>query len=163
MATAITQSQINTSKQNIRKVFVKLNILNYNFRVVDSIQGNILSGEVQVNANNDIRRTCNLSLLPIDSSFDIKKGSKIWLDTYIKVNGSTAKNFMKSKYFWYLFSPVNNTLPLTSSGLAVLFVRMNLLSICSYLDENLAPRFSGSQSQCSTSIREYIRPFPFSI
>lgn len=85
MSTEITQSQYSTSKQIVRDLHIKLNILNFNFNVVDSIEGNCLSGSVQNDANADIRRTCNLSFVLTDSSLDVQPDGKIWLDKYIQI------------------------------------------------------------------------------
>ena len=85
MSVQITQSQYNTSKQTIRNIHVRLDILNFNFIVVDSIEGNALSGELQINANADIRRTCNLTFVVTDNKLEVQTGGQIWLDKMIQV------------------------------------------------------------------------------
>lgn len=85
MAELITQSQYNTSKQTIRNSHVKLDILDFNYLPLDSIEGNVISGSVMVDANSDIRRTCNLSFVVTDSSLEVQSGGKIFLDKLIQV------------------------------------------------------------------------------
>lgn len=82
----ITQEQYNTTKQRSRKLYAKINLLNYNFQKVDE-WGNVVVGEptFTIDSTSDIRRTCTISLIPIDKSFDVAYGNKIWLDKYIQV------------------------------------------------------------------------------
>lgn len=85
MSTQITQSQYNTARQTIRNLHIKLNILNFDFNILDSIEGNNLEGTVKVDANSDIRRTCDLSFVVTDSSLNVQVGGQIWLDKLIQV------------------------------------------------------------------------------
>ena len=69
-----------------RNLKVKINLLNFKLQLVDQIEGNVLDGATFSNdATSDIRRTCSISLVPTDSTFDVKYGSKIWIDKYIQV------------------------------------------------------------------------------
>ena len=47
--------------------------------VVDEISGNLVSCDVSVNADSDLRRSCSVSLIVVDSSFDVGSGNRIWL------------------------------------------------------------------------------------
>lgn len=80
-----TQDQYNVCKQTIRNQYIKIELLNFQFQTIDEISGNVISGSVNIDANADIRRTCSISLVTNDSSFDIKSGGEIWLDRYIKI------------------------------------------------------------------------------
>ena len=51
----ITQDQYNVVKQRYRKISLRVNLLNFDFLVVDSIEGNLITGGVAINANSDIR------------------------------------------------------------------------------------------------------------
>lgn len=85
MPIQITQTNYNTAKQPIRKLSIKINLLNFQFQTVDEISGSVISGSGNVDANSDIRRTCDLSLVVSNSSFDISSGGKIWLDKYVQI------------------------------------------------------------------------------
>jgi len=82
----ITQDQYNVCKQTIRNQSIKIDLLNFQMQTVDELSGNCISGSINIDANADIRRTCDITLVVQDSSFDIQSGSKIWLDKYAKVN-----------------------------------------------------------------------------
>lgn len=82
----ITQQEYNVAKQRGRIIHTKINILNYSFQIVGEISGVVLDGSTySVDATSDIRRTCNITFIPTDSSFDVKQGGLIWLDKYVQV------------------------------------------------------------------------------
>src|SRR5574344_449396 len=81
-----TQSEYNVVSQNNRTIYAKINLLNYKLQIVDELSGIVLSGSTySCSATSNIRRTCNISLIPTDSSFNISVGNKIWLDKYIQI------------------------------------------------------------------------------
>lgn len=84
MAINISQADYNVLKQPYIDKRLKLELLDFNYNIVDEISGNMTACTVTVDADSDVRRTCNVGLVVTDSSFDIKAGSKIWLDRYIR-------------------------------------------------------------------------------
>lgn len=82
----VNQQEYNVAKQRGRIIHVKINILTFDFQVVDEISGVVLDGSsYTIDANSDIRRTCNISLIPKDSTFNIEYGGKLWMDKYVQV------------------------------------------------------------------------------
>ena len=82
----ITQQEYRVAKQNGRIIHTKINILNFDFQNVGEISGVVLEGSTySIDATSDIRRTCNISLVPKDNSFNIEYGGKLWMDKYIQV------------------------------------------------------------------------------
>lgn len=82
----VNQQEYNVALQNGRIIHIKINILNFNFQTVGEISGVVLDGSTyNIDATSDIRRTCNITFVPTDSSFDVKQGSLIWLDRYVQV------------------------------------------------------------------------------
>ena len=122
----ITQNDYNIIKQRINERYIKVNILDFQYRTVDQISGNMLSCSVQCDADSDLRRSCSVSLIVRDNSFDIQSGGKIWLDKYIQVYIG-LKNIYTQEIQWYnqgiylidaptwRYDATNNTL--TFSGL----------------------------------------------
>ena len=96
----ITQNDYNIIKQRINERYIKVNILDFQYRTVDQISGNMLSCSVQCDADSDLRRSCNVSLVVRDNSFDIQSGGKIWLDKYIQVYIG-LKNIYTQEIQWY--------------------------------------------------------------
>lgn len=85
MSQQISSSQYTSSLQTIRNLHIRIDLLDFNFFVVNNIEGTAIDGSVVVSATSDIRRTCNISFTVTDSSFDIQAGGQVWLDKYIMV------------------------------------------------------------------------------
>ena len=96
----ITQNDYNIIKQRINERYIKINILDFQYRTVDEISGNMLSCSVQCDTDSDLRRSCSVSLIVRDNSFDIQSGGKIWLDKYIQVYIG-LKNIYTQEIQWY--------------------------------------------------------------
>jgi hypothetical protein len=102
MAIIPTQQDYDMLQQSTRDLQVKIELLNFNLQTVDTIEGNVIDGSVNIDANQDIRRTCNISLVVTDSSFNIGEGGKIWLDKYIRINIGYTNILTKELKFWNL-------------------------------------------------------------
>ena len=82
----VTQEEYRVTKQRGRVIHTKINILNFNLQTVGEISGVVLEGSTyNTDATSDIRRTCSISLIPKDASFNIEYGSKLWMDKYVQV------------------------------------------------------------------------------
>jgi hypothetical protein len=82
----INQQEYNVALQQGRIIHTKINILNFDFQVVGEISGVVLDGSTYtIDATSDIRRTCSISLIPKDRTFNVEYGSNIWMDKYIQV------------------------------------------------------------------------------
>ena len=84
MAWNISQDDYNVLKQNNITKYIRLEILDFEYKVVDEISGNLVSMSVNIDAESDLRRSCSCTLVVNDSSFNVEAGSKIWLDRYIR-------------------------------------------------------------------------------
>lgn len=85
-STYITEQQYSIVKQPYRELYCKVNLLNYQFQVVDDISGVVLSDTWTISATSDIRRTGTLVILPDnDEAYKIQAGSKIFLDKYVQI------------------------------------------------------------------------------
>lgn len=81
----ITTAQFNSVMQNIQSRYVKLDLLNYSYQTVDSLEGVCVSGSISIDANSDIRRTGSISLVVNNSSFDVTPGGQIWLEIRLNI------------------------------------------------------------------------------
>lgn len=82
----LTQEQYNTTKQRIRKLYAKINLLNSNFQKINEWENVVINNPSFTNdSESDIRRTCSISLVPMDKSFDVSYGNQIWIDKYIQI------------------------------------------------------------------------------
>ena len=82
----ITEQQYSIVKQPYREIYCKVNLLNYQFQVVDEISGVVINDSWTISATSDIRRTGSLIITPDDDeAYRIQAGSKIFLDKYVQV------------------------------------------------------------------------------
>ena len=81
----ITEKLYQLTKANNRRIKIKINLLSFQFNTIASLEGNTISGSIQIDANADIRRVADVSLVVTDSSFDVGEDKKIWLDKYVQI------------------------------------------------------------------------------
>ena len=80
MPLVVSNDEYRATKQSIRNLRIKINLLNFTFQTVDSLEGEAISGNITIDANADIRRTCTIEMVVTDSTFEVNPGSKIWLN-----------------------------------------------------------------------------------
>lgn len=124
----ITQNDYDVVKQQFTERYIKLNLLDFEYRVVDEISGNMTACNVSCDASSDLRRSCSVSLVITDNSFDIQAGGKIWLNKYIQLYIG-LKNIRTDEIQWYSqgiylidapswqYDATNNTLSFTGLDL----------------------------------------------
>lgn len=128
MAYIITQEDKNIVNQNIKELFVKVELLNKNYKVIDVLDGYLISDSFSIDTNSAVRRTYNMELFVNDSSLLIGNDKKIWMDKYIKPYVG-YKNLRTKEIQWYLkgtftildsscsYNESTNTLSLSCSDL----------------------------------------------
>ena len=96
----VGQDDYNILSQQIITKYIKLEILNFQYNVVDEISGNLTSMSVNIDSESDLRRSCNLTFVVTDASFDVKAGNKIWLDKFCRP-WVGYENIYTGKIQWY--------------------------------------------------------------
>lgn len=86
----ITDGQFRSALQNIQSRYIRLELLNFQYQTVDTIEGVCTSGSFTIDANSDIRRTGSVVLVVTDSSFEVASGGKVWIDRFIRAWVGTA-------------------------------------------------------------------------
>lgn len=86
MAVTPTQTDYDLIQLKSRNSRVKIEVLNFDFQTISSLEERTVSGNISVDATADIRRTCNISLIAKDlQKTMISSTGEIWIDKYIKV------------------------------------------------------------------------------
>lgn len=75
----ISADDYNILKQQYIKKYIRLELLDFQYNIVDEMSGNMTACSVSCDSTSDIRRTCNITFVVTTSTFDIKSGQKIWL------------------------------------------------------------------------------------
>lgn len=79
-----TQQEYKVHFQSIRQKYVKIQILNSSDKVVDQIETDIIDGNINIDAQSPIRRTCDLKL-KLKSEYIPSISSQIWLNKRFKL------------------------------------------------------------------------------
>lgn len=85
MAVIPSQTDYDLSQLKVRNQRIKVDLLNFNFQTVNSLEGKVTDGSISIDATSDIRRTCNITLVVENSTDIIAPGGQVWLDKFIKV------------------------------------------------------------------------------
>lgn len=96
----ITQNDYNIIKQKNTERYIKLNLLDFNYNVVDELSGNMLSCSVRCDADSDLRRSCNVSFVVTDSGYEVGAANRIFLNRYIQLYIG-LKNIYTQEIQWY--------------------------------------------------------------
>lgn len=96
----ITQNDYNIIKQKNTERYIKLNLLDFQYNVVDELSGNMLSCSVRCDADSDLRRSCNVSFVVTDSGFEVGPGNRVWLNRYTQLYIG-LKNIYTQEIQWY--------------------------------------------------------------
>lgn len=100
MSNIISQNDYNIFNQRVIEKYIRIELLDFSYNILDDITGNVIDLSVNINANSDIRRTCSCQLAVNDSTFDIQAGGKIWLNRYIRPYIG-YKNILTNEIQWY--------------------------------------------------------------
>ena len=96
----ISQNDYNVIKQKYSNRYIKINLLDFQYHIVDEISGEMISCNVSVDSDSDLRRSCNVSFVVNNNSFLVQPGGKIWLDKYIQVFVG-LENIYTNEIQWY--------------------------------------------------------------
>lgn len=96
---SITPYDIAIHKQHRQRRHTMIKVLNREFGIIHTIQGRLISGNIDIDATSNIRRTGNISL-KIKKS-DIIKVSDFSMDNYLRIYCGTENNNTR-EVSWYL-------------------------------------------------------------
>lgn len=80
----ITQDDLRILHSPSRNNKIRIELLNTHGQTLSELTGEVISGSLRIDAQSDIRRTLNLELAIIDSSYLVGADKKIWMDKIIK-------------------------------------------------------------------------------
>lgn len=145
MGYKVQQSDIEILYQKDKKIFVKVELLNKNMLVVDTLQGELISDNFSIDANSDIRRTYDAVFCIKDSSFLIGADTKVWLDKYLRIY-SGIKSAVKNEIVWYpigifLFNEMNYSYDSTTKELS-----LSCVDLMSMLNDTFSGVIMGATS-----------------
>jgi len=161
-----TQEDLNLLRQAAQEKYIRVELLDDRYKVMEYIEGELISDSYMIDAESAIRRTYNLSFIVKDSSFLVGEDSKIWFKRYIKIySGLYSAKFQdivwynKGIYIYneysYHFDATTNTLDITCVDLVALLdgTRNGQLGTL----KTVIPMFADEEETIPNTIREAIR------
>lgn len=100
---SLSQADLQILKQKNTALYLKIQILSFEsgqYKVGDEISGSLMDLSIDVDADSDLRRSCNLTLIAVDDKFNAEPGSNVWLDKYIKILVG-YNNILTGEIQWY--------------------------------------------------------------
>jgi hypothetical protein len=120
----ITEKDKKLVTQNIMEIRFRLEVYDEKNRVLDNLEGGIVSGTLSINADSDIRRTFSVNIIP-NRQFDIKlkEHNLIWINRKVKLYIG-IKDKLRDEYVWYpqgvyVFTNTSITYDATTNQVAV--------------------------------------------
>lgn len=96
-----TQADINLLLQSSKHIYCRVELLNKNLMVIESLEGNLTSDSYNNDSTSNIRRTYDCTLEVTDSTFNLGKNKKIWFDKYIRPYVGIY-SLREKQVIWYL-------------------------------------------------------------
>ena len=127
----VTQNDIYLLLQPTKDIHYKLEILDSNFRKLDVIEGNLISDNISISSDSNIRRTYSCELLVTNNKFLIGKNNYIWFTRFVRPYVG-VKSLRTQAITWYclgtfLFTDENYTFNATTKQLSLTCVDMMAL------------------------------------
>ena len=85
MGYQVTQTDMQVLRQSNQITYIKAELLNKQFQIIDELQGELIDGNHSVSAESDIRSTADATFIVKDKSYLVNQTSKIWLDKYVRL------------------------------------------------------------------------------
>lgn len=120
----LQNDQFRIAKQSVQSRYIKIELLNYQFQTVDSLEGRCTAGNITIDANSDLRRSGSITLVITDSTFEVTPGGRIFLDKYLRIWVGTT-SLITGEISWsncgifiidapnYQYDSMNNTVTLS--------------------------------------------------
>ena len=97
----VKQKDIEVLMQSDKELHYKLELLNESMKVIDLIEGNLISDNISISSDSDVRRTYSCEILVENSTFNISSNSKIWYGRRIRPYIG-IKHIRSNEIVWYL-------------------------------------------------------------
>lgn len=94
------QDDINILMQGSQEFFIRVELCDSSYKILDSLEGVVLSDNFSVNNSSLQRRTYNCELVILDSSFLIGEDKKIWLNKRLRIYYG-SRSIRTGNILWY--------------------------------------------------------------
>ena len=111
-------------QQNIINYKIKIEVYNFNDEVIEEINCGLISGNISIDAESDIRRTASLVLSPdTQQNLNVDENNIIWLNKKIKIYIGIQDTVTEEYKYWangiYVFMNTNATYDAVTNQISV--------------------------------------------
>lgn len=113
-------------REHNQELFIKILVLDFLERPIEEVQGKVLGGNINLNGNSSVRRTCNLSFIADETSVKLENvdnilsiNKKIKIEVGIK---NTTMRYIFEDIVWFpmgIYVIINPSIAHSSSGIQV--------------------------------------------
>lgn len=100
MGYVVTQTDLDILRQGQHNLRIKVELLNKDYKTLDSLEGVVLSDSYSQDSESIQRRTYSFDMQITDSSFVIGKDKKIWMDKRLRIYYG-VKSQRTKEVIWY--------------------------------------------------------------
>lgn len=123
----ISQDDIYLLYNRNKNIYTKLELLEKNsngsFTILDTLEGNLISGDYTEDAESEIRRTLSLNLVITSRTYTVGEFNRIWVDKYVRVyvgqKNSRTKNISWYTKGVYVFDDAQTTMSATDNSITI--------------------------------------------
>lgn len=97
----ITNEDLRLVTQKVTDVRIKIEVLDDNNKIIDTVIGGIVGGSSSINAESDIRRTFQINVIPLPkTNLTISEDGLVWPNRTVRLSIG-LKNNRTEQYMWY--------------------------------------------------------------
>lgn len=100
MGHIVTQEDINILRQGEQEIKIKVELLNSDFKTLDSLEGVIISDNYMIDSESLHRRVYSCDMVILDSTFVVGRDKKIWMDKRLRLYYG-MKDLRSKEIIWY--------------------------------------------------------------
>lgn len=119
----IQQNDIALLKQLNKQIYSKIELLNYQMKTVDVLDGVLIDDSYNIDAESDIRRTISLQMVVKGNLYTYTRTSSFWLDKYLRISVGYYSQREDTVYWYplgiYILSESNFTFDGTSTTVSL--------------------------------------------
>lgn len=97
-----TQEDFSIIRQQTKDIFVKVELLNRDFKTLDTFDAVLIDDNISVDSQSYQRRNYSCNLYLPDASFIVGDDHKIWIDKYIRVHYGIKSLKTKQVKYWLI-------------------------------------------------------------
>lgn len=123
----VSQQDIYLLYNKHQSLYTRLELLERNsdgsFIVIDTIEGNLISGDYSEDAESEVRRTLSISLVVTNKSYTVGEYNRIWVDKFVRVYIGKRESRDRTIHWYnkgiYIFNDAQTTFSSSDNSITI--------------------------------------------